>query len=64
MQIKIEKHIPMPSRGIGGTDAMRAMEVGDSILLEKLCRSNLYRLKGYRFSTRKVAGGYRVWRVA
>lgn len=72
--IKIEKNIKMPDRKHGKFfDTLRKMEVGDSILLPpvtKRLRANigsniknkLYE-EGYKFATRNMSDGLRIWRV-
>jgi hypothetical protein len=35
MNITIEKNIPMPERGIGTTGTLKAMSVGDSVVVLK-----------------------------
>ncbi len=78
MQIVIEKNIPIPPRTQTGkgramsefTSALLSMEVGDSFLTErpstKMSGFFVFARKkaGFRFCTRKVEGGTRVWRIA
>jgi len=70
-ELKIEKGVPLPtSRGGGILTILRLCEVGDSILYKKTQGSaaSLAKLvgseKGWKFTTRKVDGGIRIWRVA
>lgn len=70
--IKIEDHIPLPTK-IGGrsslySDAMGAMDVGDSFLMAGVkTASPIYAAKknhpGKRYACRPVSNGVRVWRV-
>ncbi len=78
MQIVIEKNIPIPPATRNGrgrqlsdfTLALFSMEVGDSFVTErpntKLSGFFVFarKKKGFRFCTRKVEGGTRVWRIA
>lgn len=77
--LKIEKGLPIPAhpkRGSGITCALRKMSVGDSFLVPaddidiKLqstitaqC-SQFARNKAFKFTTRRVEGGYRVWKIS
>ena len=69
--IKIEKGVPVPECTAGGTlgpvtIALRAMAVGDSILLDGNVSLSMrfILLRPKRFSRRKQPDGkYRVWRV-
>jgi hypothetical protein len=75
---KIDKGIPLPSRGesnrrgAGSKYPWRSMEVGDSFLIpsddpKKLQRrmyQNYRRYKPMKFETRMVEGGVRIWRTA
>jgi hypothetical protein len=68
--IKIEKGIPLPVRVI---DVLSKMDFGDSLVIdvrELTLFHNTYRYykkKGlhlnYKIVTRKVEGGYRIWKV-
>ena len=70
--IKIEDHIPLPTK-IGGrsslySDAMGAMDVGDSFLMSGVKTGGaIYAAKknhpGKKFACRPVSAGVRVWRV-
>ena len=71
MDYKIERNIPIPPRRYGKNDKylfLLQMEIGDSVLAEtrQLATAMSGRLKGagYKFATRKVEGGVRVWRTA
>lgn len=68
---EIEKNVPMPTpRGYakGLTDAIRRMEVGDSLVIERWMRASVYviakRLGDRKITVRGVDGGCRVWRIA
>jgi hypothetical protein len=69
--MKVEKGIPIPRVGsVRGkyTALVQSMEVGDSILCDSdlivsRLRAAFIRLK-VRYSTRKVPGGFRIWRLA
>lgn len=77
MHIVVEKNIPIPPRPQSGkgramsefTSALLSMEVGDSFLTErpstKLGGFFAFARKktGFRFCSRKVEGGTRVWRI-
>ena len=70
-QIKIEKGVPIePSHRAKTVYPWRDMEVGDSFFTERAqsvvtnARTNATRKTGFKFATRKVDGGTRVWRVA
>jgi hypothetical protein len=74
MEYVIEKNVPPPEMRVssGLTDVLRSMEVGDSILFQDLkqtglsgfitnvCRKDPAR----RYTSRKIDGGTRVWRIA
>lgn len=72
MDFQIERNIPIPPRTYGSNSVKYAfalqMEVGDSVLVETRriasAVSNRLKLSGYKFVTRKVEGGIRVWRTA
>ena len=71
MKITIEKNIPAPVRGqraFGLTATMRAMEVGDSFLVatdaERLSVCSTARYAGIKVASRKVDGGFRIWRLS
>jgi hypothetical protein len=69
----IEDGIPIPPKrpkrpGAGLTDAARSMEVGQSLLVPgakstSTVAGTLYRLRPMRYTSRKVEGGVRIWRV-
>lgn len=70
----IEKDVPIPEIGNGKrrtglTACLRAMEVGDSVLVGMNDGSPYSRVSAYqslndaRFTTRTVEGGLRIWRV-
>lgn len=71
MELKIEKGIPMPDkrhyRKNPIMDAIKKMEIGDSVLMERKSVNGMgYRAVklGYQFSTRKEGeGAVRVWRT-
>ncbi len=77
MQIVIEKNIPIPRIDHSGrgrqlsdfTLALLSMEVGDSFVTDrpnsKMSGFFVFarKKKGFRFCTRKVEGGIRVWRI-
>lgn len=68
-EIKIEKGIPIPkAKSQGISAALRAMNVGDSIVMPAAQRGNLYacaKSVGVRLTLRSIdAGTVRVWRVA
>ena len=72
--MKIEKNIPMPPRpargsphGRKGTYRWREMEVGDSFFVEGrstigVAPPDLLK-RGWKFESRTVDGGIRVWRT-
>ena len=66
---KIEKNVPLPDDGrrLGITKLLRAMDVGDSVLLgttsANTVRSIYRRLRPARFTSRTVPNGLRVWRI-
>lgn len=65
------KHSSRGREGSGKYEAATKLQVGDSFLLQTRneCYSALcfltrcQRLKGNRYTTRKVEGGYRIWRI-
>jgi hypothetical protein len=66
----IEKNVPIPYAKIEGSRFPFAeMAVGDSVFIpgpKRVFTSSLARVryaKGYRFTTRTVDGGIRVWRI-
>jgi hypothetical protein len=74
MTLKIEHNIPLPTNGFGGGRPMSEetyialkMKPGDSILCptERIYMRivNTFRRRKIVFTSRKVEGGYRVWRV-
>ena len=70
MELKTDTNIPPPPprRRTGVTAALRAMEIGDSLLLPILtwqANSYAYRVLGKgNFRARKEHGGTRIWRTA
>lgn len=73
MAIQIEKNIPLPSRGLGGTEspmgALRKLDVGDSVVFPRKYAMNgahqQARYLGIKVAVRSVsATEARVWRVA
>lgn len=74
--VQIEKNIPPPPKknGHSGQRVTQKMEVGDSILIEgsqikrlvakasAICTAGK-RFGDGKFSTRRVEGGIRVWRI-
>ena len=77
MTIEIEKGVPLPKRSRGpgrprsGKYPFQQMEVGDSFLISNVASNSVACISGrwakrtgFKFSQRKVEGGYRVWRVA
>lgn len=72
MDFQIERNIPIPPRMYGSKSTKYAfalqMEVGDSVLVQTRpiasAISNRLKISGYKFATRKVEGGIRVWRTA
>lgn len=74
--IPIDKGIPIPRRKRGGRGPRRpiypwdSMEIGDSFLAEGLTQIHMTAVCAYaarkfgaRFTTRKVEGGVRIWRI-
>jgi hypothetical protein len=78
--VKIEKGVPLPpnynqpGKGRPAKYPFRKMEVGDSFFLagdkrvcgsvSSSCHHLTMRHPEFRFTVRKVEGGYRVWRIA
>jgi hypothetical protein len=71
--IEIDKNIPAPdpSRRGGAKYPWRQMEVGDSFFVADVTTNNLGtaaqqvgKRMGATFTTRKVDGGARVWRIS
>lgn len=66
--IKIDKGVPLPPRGNGLFDAMRAMQVGDSFLVPDEAVNTVRTLAGAqingKFSIRRTPDGHRCWRTA
>lgn len=74
-ELKIEKGIPLPPQsGFGYRATFRLMEIGDSIFFECADHekmratltgtiSQLKREKKFKFASRRVNGGLRVWRT-
>lgn len=69
--MKIEKGVPLPgkrcpSRSVMGA-TVRQMDEGDSLLLDTVDEASsargIMRSLGWKACQRKVAGGWRVWRV-
>lgn len=69
MIFKIEHNIPLPDAWPGFVQALRAMNIGDSFLIEDpgLCTPHtiysLARRENIRVSVRQMDGGIRIWRV-
>lgn len=69
--LKIDKGIPIPESGIvrkGHAEILRRMNVGDSILMpiphgHTARNAAMYALGKGNFVTRKVDGGFRIWRT-
>lgn len=65
--VSIDKGIPMPEGWSKFGNTIREMEVGDSVLLtDQRDVSNLQssaKRIGLRMTSRKVEGGWRVWRI-
>jgi len=67
--LSIEKNIPIPARKGWGKfhDTIHSMEIGDSVLLtEQRDVANFMSVGkrvGLKMSSRKVDGGWRVWRI-
>lgn len=69
---KIERGIPLPPASKARKYSFDEMEVGDSVFFEDVSlRRKFYnaakamgKRHGYKFSSRKVDGGFRIWRVA
>jgi hypothetical protein len=74
--IPIDKGVPIPRAKRGGPGKRPAiypwmdMEIGDSFFAEGLTQAHLAavgsyteRKTGWKFTTRKVPGGTRVWRI-
>lgn len=77
MNYKIERNVPVPKSTAGARAKypFREMKIGDSFFAPATQGMNRNRIAsaatyfgirhpGYRFSIRKVEGGWRVWRVA
>jgi hypothetical protein len=68
----IEKNIPIPgARSQNTIWPFRQMEVGDSVLVPeeradnaRVIASRVKKTDGFRFTSRKVEGGTRIWRIA
>lgn len=68
MKYEIEKSIPLPApRANGFVKAASSMGIGDSIILCDKTSSHvmsvLQKLRPMKFTSRKVEGGCRVWRI-
>jgi hypothetical protein len=73
--MRIEKGVPIPRPRFNSlTDALSRMDIGDSVFIpgEKNTRpvnTHIWNTKkrrpgGFRFTSRTVDGGVRVWRIA
>ena len=70
---EIEKDVPIPERQLKSSKyGLEKMEPGDSIFIPSETRlSGIHSLADYyalrhppkKFTTRKVEGGYRIWRI-
>lgn len=67
MTIEIDKHVPIPPSGKYPFDEL---EIGDSFLVPNANSHNIAaasyagaRRTGYKFRTKTVDGGVRVWRI-
>jgi hypothetical protein len=68
MSLVIEKGVPLPPRRerVGGLAAtLRALAVGDSFVYQtNRGIGHVAKRAGIVVATRKVEGGYRIWRLA
>ncbi len=78
MTFTVESGIPLPparkscAEFAGVVAVIRQMQIGDSVLVKTECPKGGNRLHTYaaagnrlwKFSVRKVEGGYRIWRIA
>ena len=70
MQIKIDKNIPLtaPRQRTGLSSTIRSMEPGDSVLVknesQRASVASTARRIGVQTASRKVEGGFRIWRLA
>lgn len=68
-EVVIEKNVPVPPKKVKSSRWFGAenMEIGDSILVPSIgdsqCLYNYCKRYGVRCTSRKVEGGYRVWRI-
>ena len=68
VKMQIDKGIPLPINDLNGpTAVLRQMDIGDSVLVEKISTREALRIaariNSIKIMTRKEGGGYRVWRV-
>jgi hypothetical protein len=71
-EVKIEKNIPMPLSTRGGSKyPFLRMDVGDSVFIAGMTPAgagsitgHARRKAGFKFTSRAVEGGVRVWRIA
>ena len=65
-ELKIERGIPIPNRG-RKTNALRALKVGECVLLPDKSKGNRSLVTGVmgsgNYATKKESGGLRVWRI-
>lgn len=67
MPVTIEKGVPLPGRAFKSEYPFAQMEVNDSFLVpgvKSVATKNAAAQTGFKFKTKKVDGGCRVWRVA
>lgn len=70
---EIDKDVPVPTNAVGGSPKYPwgTMERGDSFFVPNVPKGRLtaavwaaQKKSGFRFTTRTVDGGIRVWRIA
>jgi hypothetical protein len=66
-EVIVEKNVPVPPKKPSKWSGTEDMEIGDSVLVpshvDSISLQSYCRRKGVRCTSRKVEGGYRVWRI-
>lgn len=66
MTISIDKSIPFPRRALKSVYPFAEMEIGDSFFVDEqgsVSTKTAEDRLGFKFKTRRINGGCRVWRV-
>jgi hypothetical protein len=66
--MQIEKNVPVPPSGRSKIEIINDMEIGDSVFCDRyenaMSLRDALRYRGFKYTTRKVNNGWRVWRLS